>query len=95
MSDAADAFPFRPLPPPLRYAIALAAVSLVYLVSRSFDSLIDEGSQFLLLGTAVMKLLGRAAWWAPGPLARFYNRFGIKETDLPTEADKPVPVAAG
>ena len=59
MSDAADAFPFRPLPPPLRYAIALAAVSLVYLVSRSFDSLIDEGSQFLLLGTAVMA----SAWF--------------------------------
>ena len=34
----------------------------------------------ILPGTAVMKLLGRAAWWAPGPLARFYDRFGIKET---------------
>ena len=56
----ADAFPFRPLPPPLRYAIALAAVGLVYLVSHSLDALIDEGSQFLLLGTAVIA----SAWFA-------------------------------
>ncbi|MEU0385613.1 hypothetical protein [Streptomyces chartreusis] len=33
----------------------------------------------------------------PGPLARFYDRFGIKETDMPAgdTADKPVPVAVG
>ena len=38
---------FDPVPRPLRYAIALAAIGLVYLVSRSFDSpLIDEGSHF-------------------------------------------------
>lgn len=51
----------------------------------------------ILLGTAVMKLLGRAAWWAPGPLACFYDRSGIKETDAPADdtADKPVPVAVG
>lgn len=53
----------------------------------------------ILLGTADMNLLGRAARWAQGPLARFYNRFGVKETDLPTElADRSRqagPVAAG
>jgi signal transduction histidine kinase/ActR/RegA family two-component response regulator len=59
VSAAADAFPFRPLPAPLRYVIALAAVTLVYLVRQSFDSLIDEGSHFLLLGTAVMA----SAWF--------------------------------
>jgi signal transduction histidine kinase len=50
----ADAFPFRPLPPALRYAVAFTAVGGVYLVSHSLQPLIDEGSQFLLLGTAVM-----------------------------------------
>jgi len=57
----ADAFPFRPLPASLRYAIALSGVSLVYFLSHSFDALIDEGSQFLLLGSAVM-----ASAWVVG-----------------------------
>ena len=54
-----DAFPFRPLPPPFRYAIGLAAVGLVYVLSYSFEAVIDDGSQFLLLGTAVMA----SAWF--------------------------------
>ena len=56
----ADAYPFRTLPAPLRFAIALAAAGLVFLVSHTFSSLIDDGSQFLLLGTAVMA----SAWFA-------------------------------
>jgi RND superfamily putative drug exporter len=26
-----------------------------------------------------MRLLGRANWWAPRPLRRFYARYGIRE----------------
>ncbi|MDQ0601597.1 RND superfamily putative drug exporter [Streptomyces canus] len=32
-----------------------------------------------LLVPAVMKLTGRATWWAPGPLRRFHGRFGLSE----------------
>ncbi|MFE4538159.1 MMPL family transporter [Streptomyces scopuliridis] len=32
-----------------------------------------------LLVPAVMKLTGRAMWWAPGPLRRFHERFGLSE----------------
>ncbi|MFD7088216.1 MMPL family transporter [Streptomyces sp. NPDC059896] len=32
-----------------------------------------------LLVPAVMKLTGRATWWAPGPLRRFHDRFGLSE----------------
>ncbi|MFJ3585174.1 MMPL family transporter [Streptomyces sp. NPDC090127] len=32
-----------------------------------------------LLVPAVMKLTGRLTWWAPGPLRRFHDRFGISE----------------
>jgi RND superfamily putative drug exporter len=32
-----------------------------------------------LLVPAVMKLTGKATWWAPGPLRRFHNRFGLSE----------------
>ncbi|MER5208572.1 MMPL family transporter [Streptomyces sp. NPDC002825] len=39
-----------------------------------------------LLVPSVMKLTGRLTWWAPGPLRRFHDRFGISETDTPTGA---------
>ncbi|MFD3523702.1 MMPL family transporter [Streptomyces sp. NPDC058653] len=32
-----------------------------------------------LLVPAVMKLTGRATWWAPAPLRRFHDRFGVSE----------------
>ncbi|WP_405859738.1 MMPL family transporter [Streptomyces sp. NBC_01515] len=34
-----------------------------------------------LLVPAVMKLTGRATWWAPGPLRRFHDRFGLREAE--------------
>ena len=37
-----------------------------------------------LLVPATMRMLGRWNWWAPGPLARFYARYGIDE-DSPAE----------
>ncbi|WP_031005914.1 MMPL family transporter [Streptomyces sp. NRRL F-5727] len=51
-----------------------------------------------LLVPAVMKLTGRLTWWAPGPLRRFHDRFGISEsgqppaaaTDTPEERREPV-----
>ncbi|WP_405936798.1 MMPL family transporter [Streptomyces sp. NBC_00726] len=32
-----------------------------------------------LLVPTVMKLMGRASWWAPAPLRRFHQRFGLSE----------------
>ncbi|MFE1379276.1 MMPL family transporter [Streptomyces sp. NPDC058740] len=43
-----------------------------------------------LLVPAVMKLTGRLTWWAPGPLRRFHDRFGISEGGTPaTPAPAP------
>ncbi|QFQ97503.1 MMPL family transporter [Streptomyces phaeolivaceus] len=46
-----------------------------------------------LLVPAVMRLTGRATWWAPAPLRRFHNRFGLTEGDPtptpPTPEQKP------
>ncbi|MER6917160.1 MMPL family transporter [Streptomyces sp. NPDC000594] len=36
-----------------------------------------------LLVPAVLKLTGAATWWAPGPLRRFHDRFGISEGPPP------------
>ncbi|ROP39353.1 MMPL family transporter [Saccharothrix texasensis] len=42
----------------------------------------------MLLVPAVMKMLGDAAWWAPGPLRRIQERMAIHE-DAPAEDEKP------
>jgi RND superfamily putative drug exporter len=41
-----------------------------------------------LLVPATMRLLGKWAWWAPAPMARWWRRHGIREDD------EPDPVAA-
>ncbi|MFH9062497.1 MMPL family transporter [Streptomyces coeruleorubidus] len=43
-----------------------------------------------LLVPAVMRLTGRATWWAPGPLRRFHERFGLSEAGQePARAPEP------
>ncbi|MFD8013140.1 MMPL family transporter [Streptomyces sp. NPDC058955] len=44
-----------------------------------------------LLVPAVMKLTGRLTWWAPGPLRRFHDRFGISESEQPPAAGAGAP----
>jgi signal transduction histidine kinase len=56
----ADAYPFPAQPAPLRFAVALASVGAVFVIDYFFGPLIDDGSHFLLLGTAVMA----SAWFA-------------------------------
>jgi signal transduction histidine kinase len=60
MKGTADAYPFRTLSAPLRFAIALGAISVVFLVDRAAGATIDDGSKFLLMSTAVMA----SAWFA-------------------------------
>jgi uncharacterized membrane protein YdfJ with MMPL/SSD domain len=52
--------------------------------------LVDATVVRVLLVPAIMRLLGRANWWAPRPLRRLYGRYGIKE-----ETTKSAPVPAG
>jgi RND superfamily putative drug exporter len=47
--------------------------------------LVDATIIRALLVPATMRLLGRANWWAPRPLARFWRRFGVRETETVTE----------
>ncbi|MGW1177323.1 MMPL family transporter [Kitasatospora sp. NPDC002543] len=49
-----------------------------------------------LLVPAFMRLAGRANWWAPGPLRRLHDRFGLSEhsEEIPEEyRDRPDPIA--
>src|SRR5215217_495702 len=58
--STADAYPFPTLPAPMRFAVAVGAVGAVFLFDYLFGSVIDDGSHFLLLATAVMA----SAWFA-------------------------------
>lgn len=41
-----------------------------------------------LLVPAIMRLTGRATWWAPGPLRRFHDRFGLSEGEPEPATDE-------
>ena len=60
--------------------------------------LVDATIVRALLVPASMRLLGRWNWWAPGPLARFWDRHGIREYDgepVPSQrSELPDPVAS-
>ena len=60
MSQRADAYPFPTFPAPLRFAIAMAAVSIVFITDATTATALDDVSKFLLLGTAVLA----SAWFA-------------------------------
>ncbi|MBJ7457714.1 MAG: MMPL family transporter [Thermoleophilaceae bacterium] len=51
---------------------------------------IDASIVRVMLVPALMTLLGRWNWWAPGPMRRFHDRFGISEG---ASAGSPVRVA--
>jgi RND superfamily putative drug exporter len=42
---------------------------------------VDAALVRALLVPATMRLLGRWNWWAPGPVARLYQRVGLREED--------------
>lgn len=45
-----------------------------------------------LLVPAVMKVMGRATWWAPAPLRAFHRRFGLSEGEsAPAASARPRP----
>jgi RND superfamily putative drug exporter len=56
--------------------------------------ILDASVVRVLLVPAVMRLLGRANWWAPGPLRGLYARYGIREV-ASGEASPHAPAGAG
>ncbi|GHJ48842.1 putative membrane protein [Catellatospora sp. TT07R-123] len=59
--------------------------------------LIDATIVRCILVPAVLSLLGRAAWWAPGPLAKLHRRYGLHEAAAATAPaeDDPTPELVG
>ena len=60
-------------------------------VGLAIAVLVDATIVRMLLVPATMKLLGERNWWAPAPLRRFHQRFGLHEA--PSHAS--VPTAPG
>lgn len=55
---------------------------------------VDAALVRTLLVPATMRLLGRWNWWAPGPLARLYRRYGLHESEPGPVEPTPTPVHA-
>ncbi|GAA4681521.1 membrane protein [Phytohabitans rumicis] len=54
--------------------------------------LVDATVVRAFLVPAVMRLAGSANWWAPRPLRRFHERFGLREAPPPALATARVPL---
>jgi RND superfamily putative drug exporter len=70
-------------------AFSLSGVTLTKMmgIGMVVALIVDATLVRLILVPATMRLLGNANWWAPVPLRRLYERFGIKEG-----GDSPLPL---
>ncbi len=66
-------------------ALIAAQVSFMRMfgVGLTLAVLVDATLVRMLLVPAFMHVLGRSNWWAPKPLARLHERFGISEASTP------------
>ena len=64
-------------------AFSLSGITFIKMigVAMAIAIVVDATVVRLLLVPASMRLLGRANWWAPGPLRRVYARYGIRESE--------------
>jgi len=79
----------------LMFAVAIGAFAtsqIIFIkqngVGTALAVLIDASIVRALLVPSLMKLLGKWNWWAPAPLRRLHDRFGISETG-PSPARRP------
>ncbi|EPH41819.1 MMPL family transporter [Streptomyces aurantiacus] len=72
------------------FAFGTAKISFLQLfgLGSGLAILIDAIAVRGVLVPAAMRLLGRSAWYAPGPLRKFHNRFGLSESG-PAPASAP------
>ncbi|MVO89457.1 MMPL family transporter [Streptomyces sp. p1417] len=76
------------------FAFGTAKISFLQMfgLGSGLAILIDALAVRGVLVPAAMRLLGRSAWYAPRPLRRFHDRFGLSENG-PEAAPAPRPVA--
>ncbi|SOD61839.1 putative drug exporter of the RND superfamily [Streptomyces zhaozhouensis] len=76
------------------FAFGTSQISFMQMfgIATGLAILIDAVAIRGVLVPAAMRVLGRNAWWAPGPLRRFHDRFGLSEGGGDEE---PVPALIG
>ncbi|MET8684619.1 MMPL family transporter [Streptomyces sp. NPDC004732] len=76
------------------FAFGTAEISFMQLfgLGSGLAILIDAIAVRGILVPAAMRLLGRSAWYAPGPLRRFHDRFGLSEDGPAPAPRRPVAV---
>ena len=62
-------------------------------VGRAVAVVVDATVVRMLLVPATMTLMGRSNWWAPAPMRRLHERFGLREAPVETPP-RPLEVAA-
>jgi trehalose monomycolate/heme transporter len=77
-------------------AFSLSGITFIKMigVAMLIAIVVDATIVRILLVPATMRLLGRANWYAPGPLRRLYARYGIRESDGEPAAEQ-APELAG
>ena len=67
------------------FAFGTSGVSFIKMfgIGLGLAVLMDATIVRAFLVPAFMRLAGDANWWAPAPLRRLHDRFGLKERDLP------------
>jgi uncharacterized membrane protein YdfJ with MMPL/SSD domain len=77
----------------LMFAVAIGAFATSQIIfvkqngiGTALAVLIDASIIRALLVPSLMELLGKWNWWAPAPLRRLHERWGISETTVPGEA---------
>jgi len=80
----------------LLFAIAIGAFAtskIIFIkqngVGTALGVLIDASIIRALLVPSLMEMLGKWNWWAPAPLRRLHDRFGVSETLPPDSPDHP------
>jgi RND superfamily putative drug exporter len=73
-------------------AFATSGISFMKLfgVGLTLAVLMDATLIRGVLVPAFMRLAGEANWWAPGPLRRLHDRFGISESEVPPAVALPI-----
>jgi RND superfamily putative drug exporter len=86
----------------LLFAVAIGAFTTSKLVfikelglGTALAVLIDASLVRALLVPSLMELLGKWNWWAPAPLRRLHERFGLSEGPPPAPRTHPLPTPTG
>ncbi len=71
------------------FAFGTSGVSFIKMfgIGLGIAVLMDATVVRAFLVPAFMRLAGEANWWAPAPLRRFHERFGLHESDAPEGPD--------